>query len=310
MAEISYQLKQQLINDAHLRVAHSVLAESCNDLRTRIEALEKTQSSIDRLMAVAGRPREISATIKTTRTELEKVEASLATLDRVIAQLLPPLMEQTETHVRAECPEFLKGLATGNDFADWSQAIGRFQRKIDDYLRALGTARNMVTAGFDFKEKRISQSADEALALAMLAASELEEETAFINKVADAHQTAVANTPQAKAVLPRVPVARFREWTERLRQMASVPEMQAEFTRILSMCEMLQSTGVLALDDAVKRAGQEHSDLSRGFVMEYLGRLRDYTDEHWLNIEETPARVQQLEHDLLGVSNFPWAFDN
>jgi hypothetical protein len=36
MAEISYQLKQQLINDAHLRVAHSVLEESRNDLRTRI----------------------------------------------------------------------------------------------------------------------------------------------------------------------------------------------------------------------------------------------------------------------------------
>lgn len=309
MAEISYQLKQQLINDAHLRVAHSVLEESCNDLRTRIEALEKTQSSIDRLMAAAGRPREISATIKTTRTELEKIEASRATLDRVIAQLLPPLMEQTETHVRAECPEFLRGLATGTDFADWSQAIERFQRKIDDYLRALGTARNMVTSGFNSKEKRISQSADEALGLAILAASELEEETAFINKVADAHQTAVANTPQAKAVLPRVPVARFREWTERLRQMSNIPEMQAEFTRILSMCEMLQSTGVLALDDAVKRAGQEHSDLSRGFVMDYLGRLRDYADEHWLNIEETPARVQQLEHDLLGVSNFPWVFD-
>jgi hypothetical protein len=261
-------------------------------------------------MAAAGRPREISATIKTTRTELEKVEASLATLDRVIAQLLPPLMDETETHVRAECPEFLKGLATGTDFADWSRAIERFQRKIDAYLQALGTARNMVTSCYDWKEKRISQGADEAMGLAMIAASELEEETAFINKVADAHQTAVANTPHAKAVLPRVPVARFREWTERLRQMANIPDMQAEFTRILSMCEMLQSTGVLALDDAVKRAGEEHTELSRSFVMEYLGRLRDYTDEHWLNIEETPSRVQQLEHDLLGVANFPWVFDS
>jgi hypothetical protein len=286
------------------------LEDSRNDLRTRIEALEKTQSSIDRLMAAAGRPREISATIKTTRTELEKVEASLATLDRVIAQLLPPLMDETETHVRAECPEFLKGLATGTDFADWSRAIERFQRKIDAYLQALGTARNMVTSCYDWKEKRISQGADEAMGLAMIAASELEEETAFINKVADAHQTAVANTPHAKAVLPRVPVARFREWTERLRQMANIPDMQAEFTRILSMCEMLQSTGVLALDDAVKRAGEEHTELSRSFVMEYLGRLRDYTDEHWLNIEETPSRVQQLEHDLLGVANFPWVFDS
>jgi hypothetical protein len=137
----------------------------------------------------------------------------------------------------------------------------------------------------------------------------LEAETAFVNKVADAHQAAVADTPQAKAVLPRVPVARFREWTERLRQITDIPAMQTEFTRIISMCEMLQSTGALALDEAVKRATQEHSELSRGFVMEYLGRLRDYADEHWLNIEETPSRVQKLEHDVLGMSNFPWVFE-
>src|SRR5271165_1897425 len=92
MAEISYELKQQLINDAHLRVARSVLEESRNDLQTRIQALEQTQSSMDRLMAAAGRPREISATIKTTRAELEKVAASLATLDRVATKLLPPLV--------------------------------------------------------------------------------------------------------------------------------------------------------------------------------------------------------------------------
>jgi hypothetical protein len=309
MAEISYELKQQLINDAHLRVAHSVLEESRNDLRTRIEALERTQSSVDRLMAVAGRPREISATIKATRTELEKVEASLATLDRVIALLLPPLIEHTETHVRAECPEFLKGLATGNDFTDWSRSIERFQRKIDAYLQALGTARNMVTAGYDFKGMKISVKAEDSLSEAILAASALEEETAFINKVADAHQSAVADTPHAKAVLPRVPVARFREWTERLRQIPDIPAMQAEFTRIINMCEMLQSTGVFALDEAVKRATQEHSELSRSFVLEYLGRLRDYADEHWLNIEETPSRVQKLEHDVLGLSNFPWVFE-
>jgi hypothetical protein len=309
MAEISIELKQQLINDAHLRVASSVLEETRNDLVTRIEALEKTQSSVDRLMAVAGRPREISATIKATREELTKVQASLETLGKVAAHLLPQLVDLTEKHVRAQCPEYLRGLAAVNDFSDWAHSIERFQRKIEAYLQAMGTARNMITSGYNVREKRISEGAEEALERAIVAAAELEEETTFINKVADAHQAAVADTPNAKAVLPRVPVALFREWTQRLRQITTIPAMQEEFNRILAMCEMLRSTGMLALDDAVKRATQEHSELSRGFVMDYLGQLRAYTDEHWLNLEETPTRVQRLERDQLGFSNFPWVFD-
>ena len=309
MADIGSELKQELINDAHLRVARSVLEETRNDLRTRIEALEKTRSSLDRLMAIAGRPREISSTIAATQAELTKVEASLASLDKVAASLLPRLIELAETYVRTECPEFLKGLATVNDFADWERSIERFQRKMEAYLRALGTARNMISAGYDRTEKRISKGADEALGLAILAGSELEEETTFINRVADAHQSAVADTPHATAVLPRVPVASFREWTERLRQVNDIGAIQAEFARILSMCELLQSTGIVALDEAVKRATKEHSELSHGFVMGYLRQLRAHADENWFKQEETPSRVQRLERDMLGYSNFPFELE-
>lgn len=83
----------------------------------------------------------------------------------------------------------------------------------------------------------------------------------------DAHQSAVADTPHATAVLPRVPVASFREWTERLRQVSDIAAIQAEFARILGMCELLQSTGIVALDEVVKRTTREHRELSHGFVL-------------------------------------------
>jgi len=309
VSEISYEFKQLLIDDAHLRIARALLEEARNDLLTRIGVLEKTQSSVDRLMAMAGRPRDVSRTIKSTQDELTQIENAMESVAKVAAKVLPRVEEQTETYVRVESPEFVKGLATVKDFADWTRSIERFQRKLDAYLRALGTARNMVTAAYDAAQKRISPVAEEALTKAILAAGELEEETAFINRVADAHQSAASDTPQAQAVLPRLPVALFREWTERIRQQGDMTAIQAEFNRILSMCELLQSTGVMAIDEAVKRTAQEHSQLSHGYVLEYLNRLRDYADKHWVKAEEMTQRVRQLESELLGAPNFPFEIE-
>jgi hypothetical protein len=119
----------------------------------------------------------------------------------------------------------------------------------------------------------------------------------------------VADTPHATAVLPRVPVASFREWTERLRQVSDIAAIQAEFACILGMCELLQSTGIVALDEAIKRTTREYRELSHGFVLGYLRQLRAHADEHWLKQEETPGRVQRMEREMLGYSDFPFELE-
>jgi len=309
VSEISYEFKQLLIDDAHLRIARGLLEEARDDLLTRIGVLEKTQSSVDRLMAMAGRPRDVSRTIKATQDELTQIEAALEGVNKVMAKVGPRVEELTENYVRTESPEFVKGLASVKDYADWARSIERFQRKADAYLRALGNARNLVTAGYSAAQKRISPQADEALTQAALAGGELEEETAFINRVADAHQAALAATPHATAVLPRLPVALFREWTDRIRQQGDMPAIQEEFNRILSMCELLLSTGVMAIDEAVKRTAKEHSALSHSYVLDYLNRLRAHADKHWVKHGETTQRVRKLEVDLLGSQNFPFEIE-
>ncbi len=309
MSEISYEFKQLLIDDAHLRIAHALLEEARDDLLTRVGVLEKTQSSVDRLMAMAGRPRDVSRTIQATQAELTQIEAALDSVAKVFAKVEPQVEELTETYVRTESPEFVKGLASAKDYTDWARSLERFQRKLDAYLRALGNARNLVTAGYNATEKRISPQADAALTQASLAGGELEEETAFINRVADAHQAALVTTPHATAVLPRLPVALFREWTERIRQQSDMTAIQAEFSRILSMCELLQSTGVMAIDDAVKRSARQHTSLSHSYVLDYLKKLRDHADRHWVKHEETTQRVRQLEQNLLGSPDFPFEIE-
>jgi len=88
---------------------------------------------------------------------------------------------------------------------------------------------------------------------AIVAAAELEEETTFITRLRTRTRRPVADTPNAKAVLPRVPVALFREWTQRPSPDHHHPGdaggVQPHPGHVRKCCG---STGMLALDDAVK----------------------------------------------------------
>jgi hypothetical protein len=197
-------------------------------------------------------------------------------------------------------------MATFRGGEDWNRAVDRFAAKLRDYFSALGTARNMVSAGYDRVNKRLSEAGEQALENAVRAAMALAEEITFANRLADEQEMAARGSPGAQPPFPRIPQADFVSWTHGLRRF-QLAQMQMEFSRILEVCQVLEQTGLDALRKAAAPpAEDEAEERAKGYLQSYLADLRAHADAHWRNPAETGARVRALQEAILGRSVFEY----
>ena len=265
MSQLSVKLDELLLDDCHVRYALRLLKELSGDLALRAKAIEQSLSSRTRFLPTIGNPAELAA-----------VEAAKAELAKALDNLV-----------------------------QWPGLLDRLAFRLAALLRALGQARNMASSGYDSQRRALSPAANAFIELALVAARDLDEMIATVNDLADRHQRDVMRTPQATAVLPRVPVVGFQIRIERVRTLG-ITEVQAEFNRILEMCEMLETIGLVGLREATERVAAMHSDLGSNFLKTYLGQLRAYMDEHRLVPEQVPVRIHRLQLRHLGAVNFPF----
>lgn len=304
MAHVSVKLDELLMDDCHVRCALRLLKELNEDLALRSKALQQSLSSRTRFLPTIGRPDELAA-VEATRVELANAASAQETMIRLHAIIDSALNAELENHVRTVSPAYQRGMDALANLDAWPGLVEKFSEKLTDLLNALGTARNMVSSGYDWQNRVFSQPAQEAIARAKAAAHELDAWIFVVNGRADRHQMEVHNTPQAGAVLPRVPVVGFEVRIDRVRTLG-IADVQAEFNRILEMCGMLASTGLAGLHEAQERVMLAHAKLSRAYLQTYLAQLRAYMDESRLNPNETTARIHRLQRQHLGAVNFPY----
>jgi hypothetical protein len=304
MAALSAKLEGLLLDDCHVRYAVRLLHGLNADLALRAKEVAESVSSRTRFLPTIGRREELAA-IEAVDDERERASAAEEAVERLQALVLPALGHELESHVRAVAPAYVRGLTALHHLVEWPEVLSRLEVKLAGFIRALGQARNMATTGYDRQQRAFAPAAREAVDLAIAAARTLDEEVARVNGLADQHQVAVLNTPQAAAVLPRVPVVHFRVRLERV-QGLEIAEVQAEFGRILEMCATLEETGLVGLREATTRVATQHGELSRKYLETYLGQLRVYMDTHRLVSAETTGRIQRLQLQYLGVVNFPF----
>lgn len=304
MAQVSAKLDELLMDDCHVRCALRLLKELNDDLDLREKALQQSCSSRTRFLPTIGRPEELAA-MEAARTERATANSAQATMIALHASIDAGLNVELENHVRAVSPAYMRGLAAVANLEAWPALTDKLAEKLTALLNAVGAARNMVSSGYDAVNRAFSTSANEAIDRARGAAHDLDEWIFVVNARADRHQMDVLNTPQAAAVLPRVPVVGFEVRIERVRMMG-IADVQAEFNRILETCAMLSSMGLSGLREATERVAAAHAESSRAYLQTYLAQLRTYMDENRLDPNQTTERVRRLQQQHLGKVNFPY----
>ena len=304
MSQLSVKLDELLLDDCHVRYALRLLKELSGDLALRAKAIEQSLSSRTRFLPTIGNPAELAA-VEAAKAELAKATSANETMLKLHALIVPALENEVESHVRAVSADYVRGLSALDNLVQWPGLLDRLAFRLSALLRALGQARNMASSGYDSQRRALSPAANAFIELALVAARDLDEMIATVNDLADRHQRDVMRTPQATAVLPRVPVVGFQIRIERVRTLG-ITEVQAEFNRILEMCEMLETIGLVGLREATERVAAMHSDLGSNFLKTYLGQLRAYMDEHRLVPEQVPVRIHRLQLRHLGAVNFPF----
>lgn len=304
MAEPSAKLDELLLDDCHVRYALALLKELHADLELREKAVQQSLSSRTRFLPTIGRPEERAA-IESARAELAKAASAHETMERLHVLIDESLGNELDSYVRAVSPAYLRGLAALDNLVAWPGLLDRLAARIVELLRSLVAARNMAASGWDWRQNSFSQAANVAIDEAMVAAHQLDEEVTLVNAWADRHQLEILDTPQAGAVLPRMPVVGFQVRIERVRKLV-IAEVQSEFNRILEMLSLLEATGLTGLREATEQVAAKHRELSHAYLWTYLGQLRKHMDEHRLVPAQTTARIHRLQLQHFGAVNFPF----
>ncbi|CAM3040793.1 hypothetical protein [Rariglobus hedericola] len=304
MAEPSAKLDELLLDDCHVRYALGLLKELHGDFELRVKAIQQSFSSRTRFLPTIGRSDELAAH-EAARAELARVVSAQETMERLHPLIAEGLAGELDNYVRLASPAYLRGLAAIDNLTAWPALLERLHAKLDELLRALVEARNMAASGYDWQRGRLSPAANEAIDRALLVAHQLDEEVNLVNSRADRHQMEILDTPQAAALLPRMPVVGFQVRIERVRTLI-IAEVQAEFNRITEMLALLEETGIAGLREATDRVAVVHRESSQAYLQTYLGQLRAHMDEHRLVPTETTARIHRLQAKYLGGVNFPF----
>lgn len=304
MSEPSAKLNDLLMDDCHVRYASRLLKELADDLALRAKAIQQSFSTRTRFLPTIGKSDELAA-LDVANTELARATSAQETMAKLHGVLEVGLANELDSYVRSVSPPYVRGLAALDNLVAWPAMLDGFGVKLHELLLSLGNARNMAASGYDWQNRKFSHSANEAMTAALLVAEELDANIAHVNAAADSHHIQIMNTPQAGAVLPRVPVVGFHARIERVRTL-SIADVQAEFNRILEMCVLLETTGLSGFREATARVAGEHSLFSQQYLQTYLGQLRAHLDEHGLVPAQTTSRIHRLQLQHFGAINFPF----
>lgn len=285
-------LADLLVRGAYLECSVRMLEQSRQEQATRLETVRASQPPFLFL-----RPKETRAAFKTAKQD---TSAELTTLDRAVDvnqkladHLRARSEELLERWLRERCEEYRVGLASGSFAEDWNRALVHFTEYANEFIRALGWARNMAPAGYDRAKSRFSQAAYQAISDAHVVAVKVETEIAAMNSIADAHDNLVKNTVFDDP-MPRLV---HEPYAATVAEIACLPVAgaQVEFNRIIAAVEDLAGRELAVVRDRVGAAVANHRARTQGYVRDAWNQLHVHALTHSVEADQVGPVVEQTE---------------
>lgn len=197
-------LQDLLLREAVFDVSRRRLEEA---LAVAEQELAATQAERPRLGFVRQEAkRAYQARVHEAEQGVGLLRSALEKLDESSPQLVACVGRSVENYLREMDPEYVTGLAAARFVDDWDALLGRYSGAVERYLGSL----NRLPAQLEsFPQGESCGSHPEGRKIVeatMHAAAVLQEEIAFLNKIADAQSLRRGKTP----TLPRQPERNWR----------------------------------------------------------------------------------------------------
>lgn len=289
-------LEDLLVRGAYLEHSARELDNSRHEQVIRLETVRASQPPF-LFLRPKGTQQAFKEATKDTNADLSAIDRALGVNKRLCEHLRARSEELLEKWLRTHCDEYRMGLAAGHYAVDWERSLTRFTDHAQNFITALGSARNMAPAGYDRNKGVFSPAAYESISLAHAAALRVEAEIVTTNSIAEEHDKllgkTVFNDPMPRLI--QEPYAAV------VAQIASLPPVaaQAEFDRVILAVEDLINRELGALRNRVRDAAREHSGRTQSYVRDAWNQLHTHAVAHSVDSEHLGVVVAQTERTYL-----------
>jgi hypothetical protein len=293
-----------LVRGAYLEHDARALERQHNEQVMKLETVRETQPPFLFLKAKETRM-AFKTAAQTTSAELTTIERAMQTNQRLAAHLRAQSEVLLEAWLRTHCEEYRLGLAAGHYAEDWQRSLERFTEYAQIFIQALGSARNMATAGYDRTRGVFSQATYQAISLAHGAALRVEAEIVATNKIAEEHDRllgkTVFNDPMPRLV--------HEPYAATVAQIASLPvaAAQSEFNRVIAAVEDLLGRELGALRARVQTSSTDHAGRTQSYVRDAWNQLHAHAVAHSVEAAHIKTVVEQTERSYRTASLTPFA---
>jgi len=290
--DLPLSLQMQLTQEAYLQVSIARLKQAQESVGAELAQLEKQKGNL-----VSRTEPAVKAALLEKNEQATFLADGVRYAELTLQELRGKLETALEDFLRMASADYQKGMRGHRFFGDLVRAIERLDQRLSNLRRHIGEARNCLAGGWDAQHQTYRDHARAAIESAAYSGSELEEDIAFFNQLAEAHADTVDETSFATVQLPRFNDFPYKTFIEdQLKVSAHLA--QTRFDTMLDECDELHRHGLVKLREGVEAAKSQHQQAGDSFVLNYWQILRDYAQANWVIDDQLSLFMQSLESGM------------